>query len=150
MPTLDRTRYAPAAGVARGAYVLADPPRGEPEVILMGTGSEVSLCVAAYEALTSEGMRARVVSMPSWELFERQPESYRESVLPTAIVARVAVEQASTFGWATYVGPLGETIGMKTFGASAPLKALQTKFGFTPDRIVAAARETLARARARH
>jgi transketolase len=149
MPTLDRTRYAPAAGVGRGAYVLADPPRGEPEVILMGTGSEVSLCVAAYEQLTAEGVRARVVSMPSWELFERQPEAYRESVLPQAIMARVAVEQASTFGWAAYVGPLGETIGMKTFGASAPLKALQTKFGFTPERVVAAARETLARARAR-
>jgi len=116
----------------------------------MGTGSEVSLCVAAYEELTAEGVRARVVSMPSWELFERQPEPYRESVLPPAIMARVAVEQASTFGWAAYVGPLGEVIGMRTFGASAPLKALQTKFGFTPDRIVAAARETLARARARH
>ncbi len=148
MPTLDRARYASAAGVAQGAYVLADPPRGEPEVILMGTGSEVSLCVAAYEELTAEGVRARVVSMPSWELFERQPEPYRESVLPAAIVARVAVEQASTFGWAAYAGPLGEVIGMKTFGASAPLKALQTKFGFTPDRIVAAARATLARARA--
>jgi len=149
MPTLDRTRYAPATGVARGAYVLVDPPRGEPEVILMGTGSEVSLCVAAYEELTAEGVRARVVSMPSWELFERQPEPYRESVLPPAITARVAVEQASTFGWAAYVGPLGEVIGMRTFGASAPLKALQTKFGFTPERIVAAARDTLARARAR-
>src|SRR5207244_862079 len=149
MPTLDRRRYAPASGVARGAYVLADPPRGEPEVILIATGSEVSLCVAAYEELTAEGVRARVVSMPSWELFERQPETYRESGLPPAITARVAVEQASTFGWAAYVGSLGEVIGMKTFGASAPLKALQTKFGFTPERVVAAARETLARARAR-
>ena len=150
MPTLDRTRYAPASGVARGAYVLADPPRGEPEVILIASGSEVSLCVAAYEELTAEGLRARVISMPCWELFERQPEAYRDSVLPPAITARVAVEQASTFGWAAYVGPLGEVIGMKTFGASAPLKALQTKFGFTPERVVAAARETLARARARH
>jgi transketolase len=149
IPTLDRTRYASAAGVAHGAYVLADPPSGEPEVILMGTGSEVSLCVAAYEQLTTEGVRARVVSMPSWELFERQPDAYRESVLPAAIAARVAVEQASTFGWAAYAGPLGEVIGMKTFGASAPLKALQTKFGFTPDRIVAAARATLGRVRAR-
>src|SRR5947199_2897893 len=149
MPTLDRHRYAPASGVARGAYVLADPPRGEPEVILIGTGTEVSLCVAAYEELTAEGLRARVISMPCWELFERQPEAYRDSVLPPAITARVAVEQASTFGWAAYVGPLGEVIGMRTFGASAPLKALQTKFGFTPDRIVAAARDTLARARAR-
>jgi len=150
IPTLDRKRYAPATGVAQGAYVLADPPRGEPEVILMGTGSEVSLCVAAYEQLTADGVRARVVSMPSWELFERQPEAYRESVLPPAITARVAVEQASTFGWAAYVGSLGEVIGMKTFGASAPLKALQTKFGFTPERVVTAARETLARVRARH
>jgi len=150
IPTLDRKRYAPATGVARGAYVLADPPRGEPEVILIGTGSEVSLCVAAYEELTADGVRARAVSMPSWELFERQPEAYRESVLPPGIMARVAVEQASTFGWAAYVGSLGEVIGMKTFGASAPLKALQTKFGFTPERVVAAARETLARARARH
>jgi transketolase len=149
MPTLDRTRYAAASGLAQGAYVLADPPRGEPEVILMGTGSEVSLCIAGYEQLTAEGVRARVVSMPSWELFEQQPAPYRDSVLPPAITARVAVEQASTFGWATYVGPLGEVIGMKTFGASAPLKALQTKFGFTPERVVAAARETLARARAR-
>jgi transketolase len=148
MPTLDRTRYAPASGVARGAYVLADPPRGEPEVILIGTGSEVSLCVAAREVLAAEGVRVRVVSMPSWELFERQPESYQESVLPQAITARVAVEQASTFGWAAYAGALGEVIGMKTFGASAPLKALQTKFGFTPERVVAAAREALARARA--
>src|SRR2546430_2349783 len=112
MPTLDRTRYAPATGVARGAYVLVDPPRGEPEVILIATGSEVSLCVAAYEELTAEGVRARVVSMPSWELFERQPEPYREGVLPPAITARVAVEQASTFGWREYVGPLGEVIGL--------------------------------------
>src|SRR5438552_1071852 len=148
-PTTPGTRNAPATGVAQGAYVLADPPRGEPEVILIGTGSEVSLCMAAYEELTAEGVRARVVSMPSWELFERQPEPYRESVLPPSITARVAVEQASTFGWAAYVGSLGEVIGMKTFGASAPLKALQTKFGFTPERVVAAARETLARARAR-
>src|SRR5262249_10509202 len=148
MPTLDRTRYAPASGVAHGAYVLADPPRGEPEVILIGTGSELSLCVTAYEQLTAEGVRARIVSMPSWELFEQQPDSYRESVLPPTVTARVAVEQASTFGWSNYVGLLGQTIGMKTFGASAPLKALQTKFGFTPERVVAAARETLARARA--
>jgi transketolase len=138
-------RYAPAFGVAKGAYVLADPPHGEPEVILIGTGSEVSLCVSAYERLTAEGMQARVVSMPSWELFERQPESYRETVLPPTITAHVAVEQASTFGWAAYVGTLGEVIGMKTFGASAPLKALQTKFGFTPERLAAVARETLAR-----
>src|SRR5207245_6898979 len=120
MPTLDRTRFAPASGLARGAYVLADPPRGEPEVILIGTGSEVALCVAAYEELTAEGVRARVVSMPSWELFERQPETYRESVLPPTITARVAVEQASTSGWPEYAGALGTVIGMSTFGASAP------------------------------
>ena len=149
MPTIDRARFASAAGLAQGAYVLADPPDGEAEVVLIGTGSEVSLCVAAYEQLTAEGVRTRVVSMPSWELFEQQPEPYRESVLPAAILARVAVEQASTFGWAAYAGPLGDVIGMKTFGASAPLKALQTKFGFTPERIVAAARATLGRARAR-
>ncbi len=149
LPTLDRTRFAPASGVGRGAYVLADPPRGEPDVILMATGSELSLCVAAYEELGADGVQVRVVSMPSWELFERQPAEYRESVLPPAITARVAVEEASTLGWAAYVGSLGEVIGMKTFGASAPLKALQTKFGFTPARIVVAARETLARARAR-
>ena len=133
----------------RGAYVLADAKDHKPEVILIGTGSEVALCLRAYQRLSAEGVRARVVSMPSWELFERQPEPYRESVLPPSITARVAVEQASTFGWAAYVGSLGEVIGMKTFGASAPLKALQTKFGFTPERVVAAARETLARARAR-
>jgi transketolase len=148
LPTLDRSRYAPASGVARGAYVLADPPRGEPDVILIGTGSELSLCVTAYDQLTAEGVRIRVVSMPSWEIFEQQPGSYRESVLPPTVTARVAVEQASTFGWATYVGPIGQVIGMKTFGASAPLKALQTKFGFTPERVVAAARETLTRSRA--
>ena len=141
---------APASGVAKGAYVLADPPRGEPEVILIGTGTEVSLCLSAYEELTKEGLRVRVVSMPSWELFEQQPESYRETVLPPTITARVAVEQASNFGWTAYVGTIGQVIGMKTFGASAPLKALQTKFGFTPERVAAAARETLARSRARH
>jgi transketolase len=148
MPTLDRTRYAPASGVARGAYVLVDPSRGEPEVILIGTGSEVSLCVAAYEQLTADGVRARVVSMPSWELFERQPEAYRESVLPPRIMARVAVEQASTFGWSAYVGPLGEVIGMHTFGASAPLKSLIEKFGFTPDAVADVARDRVAAARA--
>jgi transketolase len=148
MPTLDRTRFAPASGVARGAYVLGDAARGNPELILIGTGSELSLCVAAYEQLTAEGVAVRLVSMPSWEIFEQQVDSYRESVLPPTVTARVAVEQASTFGWATYVGTIGQTIGMKTFGASAPLKALQKKFGFTPERVVAAARETLARSRA--
>jgi transketolase len=147
LPTFDRSRYAAASGVAQGAYVLADSPRGEPEVLLLATGSEVALCVAAFEQLAAEGIRARVVSMPSWELFERQPESYRDGVLPSRVTARVAVEQASVFGWSRYVGPEGEVIGMKTFGASAPLKALQTRFGFTPEQVVRAARDALARRR---
>jgi len=146
VPTFDRSRYAPASGLARGAYVLADAAGGEPDLLLLATGSEVALCLAAYERLTADGFRARVVSMPSWELFERQPEGYRESVLPGRVRARVAVEQASIFGWDRYVGPAGEIIGMHTFGASAPLKALQTKFGFTPERVVHAARQALARA----
>ena len=148
LPTFDRTRYAPASGVARGAYVLADAPGGQPEVLLLGTGSEVSLCVGAYEQLVKEGVRARVVSMPCQELFERQPQEYRDSVLPPAVTARVSVEQASTLGWSRYVGTHGESIGMHTFGASAPLKKLLTKFGFTPERVLEAAREQLARARA--
>jgi transketolase len=147
LPTLDRTKYAPAAGLARGAYVLADPPDHQPEVLLLATGSEVALCVAAFEALAREGIRARVVSMPCWELFERQPVAYRDEVLPPAITARVAVEQASTFGWAHYIGRHGAMIGMHTFGASAPLKDLQRKFGFEPDHVVAAAKEQLRRAR---
>ena len=147
LPTVDRTRYAPASGLARGAYVLADAPGGPPEVLLLGTGSEVSLCVAAYEQLAKEGVRARVVSMPCLELFERQSEEYRDSVLPPAVTARVSVEQAATFGWSRYVGQHGESIGMHTFGASAPLKELQKKFGFTPERVVEAARAQVARAR---
>lgn len=130
-PTIDRALYASAAGVARGAYVLADPPDGMPEVLLLGTGSEVGLCVQAYERLTRDGIPTRVVSMPSWELFERQSQAYRDAVLPPAVTARVAVEQASTFGWERYVGLTGMTIVMTTFGASAPLKELTTKFGFT-------------------
>src|SRR5262245_2437430 len=145
VPTLDRTRYAAAAGVARGAYVLADAPGGAPELILIGTGSEVSLCIAAHEALVKDGVRSRVVSMPSWELFDTQPSEYRDSVLPPAVTARVAIEQASTFGWERYVGPEGRVIGMHTFGASAPLKELQKKFGFEPDRVVAVARELVGR-----
>jgi transketolase len=144
LPTLDRTKYGAASGLARGAYVLADC-KGAPEVILIGTGSEVSLCVDAHERLGQEGIRSRVVSMPSWELFDRQPESYRNEVLPPSITARVAVEQASTFGWSRYVGLAGEVIGMRTFGASAPLKELQKKFGFTPDNVVAAARRAAGR-----
>jgi transketolase len=145
LPTLDRTKYAPASGLARGAYVLADPPGGKPEVILIATGSEVRLAVEAHEALAAEGIRSRVVSMPSWEIFEEQPQEYREAVLPPAVTARVAVEQASTLGWERYVGTSGRVIGMRTFGASAPLKALQQKFGFRPDQVVAAAREQLGR-----
>jgi transketolase len=144
MRTLDRSVYAPAAGVARGAYVLGDAEHGEPDVILIGTGTEVQLAVAAYEQLTAEGIAARVVSMPSWELFERRSAEYRESVLPAAVKARVAVEQASTLGWERYVGSTGRVVGMTTFGASAPLKDLQALFGFTPDAVAAAAREQLA------
>jgi transketolase len=140
LPTLDRTRYAPASGVARGAYVLAGDPEEHPEVILIATGSEVALAVSAYERLTEEGIRARVVSMPSMQLFDRQPQSYRDEVLPPSVTARVAVEQASTFGWDRWVGTTGVVIGMSTFGASAPLKALQTKFGFTPEAVLSAAR----------
>jgi transketolase len=144
MPTLDRTRFGPAAGVAQGAYVLADALGAKPDVILMATGSELGLCVSAWEALTRDGVRARVVSMPSWELFEHQSQAYRDGVLPPSVTARVAVEQASTFGWHRYVGLTGATIGMKTFGASAPLKELQKRFGFTVEAVVEAARQQLA------
>jgi transketolase len=138
LPTFDRSKYAAASGVAKGAYVLADPPLGKPEVILMASGSEVSLCILAYEKLSAAGIKARVVSMPSWELFERQDASYKESVLPPSIAARVSVEMASTFGWERYVGPRGKIVGMRSFGASAPLKAVLSKFGFEPDTVVAA------------
>jgi transketolase len=143
LPTLDRRMYAPATGVARGAYVLADGPGVNPEVILIASGSELGLAVEAHGKLTAEGIRARVVSMPSWEIFEQQTQEYRDSVLPPAVKARVAIEQASTFGWDRYVGGSGHVIGMKTFGASAPLKALQQKFGFEPERVVASAKELL-------
>jgi transketolase len=145
LPTLDRGKYAPASGVAQGAYVLADAPGGDPEVILIASGSEVSLVVDAREKLIAEGIRSRVVSMPSWEIFECQTQEYRDSVLPPDVTARLAVEQASTLGWERYVGS-GRIIGMKTFGASAPLKELQTKFGFEPDRVVTVAKELLRRA----
>jgi transketolase len=145
LPTLDRSRYASASGVARGAYVLADAPGGNPEVILIASGSEVSLAVEAHETLLAEGIRSRVVSIPSWDIFDLQPQEYRDSVLPPKVKARVAVEQASTFGWERYVGSSGHVIGMKTFGASAPLKELQRKFGFEPDGVVAAAKEQLGR-----
>jgi transketolase len=143
LPTIDRSKYADATGVARGAYVLADAPGGKPDVLLLATGSEVALCLDAYERLNAQGVRARVVSMPSWELFDDQPQEYRERVLPPAVTARVSVEQASTFGWAKYVGATGASIGMRSFGASAPLKDLLKKFGFTPEHVIAAAREQL-------
>ncbi|MCZ6450716.1 MAG: transketolase [Deltaproteobacteria bacterium] len=150
LPTLDRAKYASAEGVRRGAYVLADAGDGKPDVLLLATGSEVSLCIRAYEKLKAEGIKARVVSMPSWEIFEyycsRHPD-YRESVLPEAVIARVSVELASTLGWARYVGMAGSTIGMHTFGASAPLKELQKKFGFTPEQVVAAAKAQVVRPR---
>lgn len=144
LPTLDRTKYGPASGTAKGGYVLADS-EGTPDVILIGTGSEVQLCVGAYEALKQEGVRARVVSMPSWDLFERQDEAYRNSVLPPEVLARVAVEQGSVIGWDRYAGSAGAIIGMSTFGASAPIKDLLTKFGFTPDKVLQAARDQIAK-----
>ncbi len=144
LPTIDRSIYASAAGVAQGAYTLADVDDSQPEVLLLATGSEVALCLQAYEQLKQEGIRARVVSMPSWELFERQSQDYRDRVLPPGVTARVAVEQASVLGWAHYTGLKGTVIGMRTFGTSAPLKALQQKFGFTPEKIVSAAKAQLA------
>ena len=143
IPTFDRTKYAAASGVAKGAYVLADAKDGKPDLILMGTGSEVSLCISAYEELTAEGKKVRVVSMPSWEIFEKQSVEYRDSVLPPSVTRRISVEQASMMGWSQYVGREGRMIGMKTFGASAPLKELLKKFGFTPEDVVKKARELL-------
>jgi len=143
LPTLDRAKYAPASGVEKGAYVLADAADGKPDLVLLATGSEVWLCVEAYERLTAEGVRARVVSMPSWELFEQQPREYRDSVLPPDVTARVSVEQGAALGWDRYIGPHGRALAMHTFGASAPLKDVQKKFGFVPAAVVAAAREVL-------
>ncbi|HTZ95355.1 MAG TPA: transketolase [Terriglobales bacterium] len=143
LPTLDRKKYASASGVAKGAYVLGDAPGGNPEVILIASGSELSLAVAAHEKLVAEGIRSRVVSMASWEVFDEQPQAYRDSVLPPNVKARVAVEQGSILGWGRYVGDSGRVIGMNTFGASAPLKELQKKFGFEPDQVIAAAKEQL-------
>jgi len=145
LPTLDRTKYAAASGVAKGAYVLADPPGGNPEVILIASGSELSLAVEAHEKLISGGISSRVVSMASWEIFDCQAQEYRDSVLPPKITARVAIEQASTFGWERYVGAGGRVIGMRTFGASAPLKELQKKFGFEPDQVIATVKQLLGR-----
>jgi len=140
MPTLDRTKFAPATGLHKGAYVLADAADKKPDVILIGTGTEVGLVVDAYERLTKEGVKARVVSMPSWEIFDHQSQEYRDSVLPPSVKARVSVEQASTMGWNRYAN---RAVGMTTFGASAPLKELQKKFGFTPEAVVAAAKEEI-------
>ena len=134
-----------ASGMSHGAYILADALEGRPELILIASGSELILAVDAHEKLMADGIRSRVVSMPSWEIFENQTRKYRNSVLPPDIVARVAIEQASTFGWERYVGAAGRIIGMETFGASAPLKALQKKFGFEPDRVVLTAKELLGR-----
>ena len=144
LPTLDRTKYAPASGLARGAYILADSPNGKPEVILIGTGSEVSLCIEAYEQLNKENVPTRVVSMPSWELFDDQDQTYRESVLPPGVKARVSVEQASDFGWSKYTGSEGAHVGMESFGASAPLKQLLKKFGFNVEHVVTAAKSQIA------
>ncbi|MEO6033139.1 MAG: transketolase [Burkholderiaceae bacterium] len=145
LPTLDRDKYASASGLSRGAYVLADPSDGKPEVLLIATGSEVALCVTAHEQLAADGIRSRVVSLPSWELFESQSEAYRDSVLPPEVTARVTVEEGSTFGWERYAGPHGSILGISTFGLSAPLKVVARHFGFEPARVVAAAREQLAR-----
>jgi transketolase len=144
VPTFDRSHLAPASGLVRGAYVLADAQDHKPEVILIGTGSEVALCLRAYEQLTAEGVPARVVSMPSWELFEQQDQAYRDKILPPAVRARVSVEEGSVLGWDHYVGMNGAKIGMQTFGSSAPLKDLMKKFGFTPQRALEAARQQLA------
>ena len=146
LPTFDRRKYASADGVSRGAYVMADAPDGSPEIILIASGSEVALVVQAHETLAAQGIRSRVVSMPSWDIFEQQPQSYRDDVLLPTVKARLAVEQGSVLGWDRYVGPAGRVIGMKTFGASAPLKELERKFGFEPERVVAAAMEVLGRA----
>jgi transketolase len=147
LPTFDRKLYAPASGLARGAYVLAAAPDGKPEVILIGTGSEVALCIEVFEQLKREGVPARVVSMPSWELFEQQDQSYRDGVLPPDIAARVSVEMGSVIGWDRYAGINGAKLGMRTFGYSAPLKDLLTKFGFTPAKVLAAAKEQIAKSK---
>jgi transketolase len=143
LPTFDRTRYGAASGLNRGAYILADPTEGKPAVILIGTGSEVALCVAAFEQLEREGIPARVVSMPSWELFEQQDQAYRDRILPPDITARVSAEMGSVIGWDRYVGATGAKIGMHTFGSSAPLKNLLMEFGFTAEKVLAAARDQI-------
>jgi transketolase len=147
LPTLDRDVYASAKGVAKGGYVLADANTGKPEVILIGTGSELHLCIEVYEALKADGVAARVVSLPSWELFEIQTQAYRDSVLPPSVTARVSVEAGTTIGWDRYVGSTGATIGMHSFGGSAPIKELMTKFGFTHEKVLAAAKKQMAKAK---
>jgi transketolase len=141
LPTFDRTALGAASGVARGAYVLADAPSGKPDVLLLATGSEVSLCLVAREQLIEEGIGARVISMPSWEIFDEQSEDYQDSVLPPEVEARVSIEAASTFGWAKFTGPKGAILGMRSFGLSAPMKVVAERFGFEPEHVVAAARE---------
>jgi len=143
LPTFDRTEFAPASGLARGAYIMAEAPGGTPEVILIASGSEVALAVEAHRDLVSQGIRSRVVSIPSWDIFERQPRSYREEVLPPGVKSRIAIEQGSELGWERYVGAQGRVVGMKTFGASAPLEELQRKFGFEPRQVVGVARQLL-------
>lgn len=143
LPTLDRGKFAPAEGLSKGAYVLADSGRDDIDLLLMASGSEVWLCVQAHERLEKEGIGTRVISMPSWELFEQQTREYRDSVLPPGVKARVSVEQASTLGWSRYVGPTGRSIGMRDFGASAPLQELQKRFGFTVEDVVEEAHELL-------
>jgi len=147
IPTLDRGKYAAASGVAKGAYIVADAAGGSPEVMLMGTGSELSLCISAYEQLSSEGVKVRVVSMPCWSLFEQQSDDYKKQVLPPSVKARVSVEAAATLGWDRYVGPTGKMIGMHRFGASAPIKDLLKKFGFTTEKVVEAARASIAQSK---
>jgi transketolase len=149
LPVFDRTETAPASGVARGGYVLADAPSGKPDVLLVATGSEVALCLAARERLQAEGIFSRVVSLPSWEMFEEQSQEYRDGVLPPEVEARVSVEAASTFGWEKFTGGRGTILGMRSFGLSAPMKVVAEHFGFEPEQIVKAAREQVAAARAR-
>jgi transketolase len=145
LPTFDRTKYAQASGLASGAYVLGDAPGGNPEIILIASGCEVSLAVNAHETLLAQGIRSRVVSMPSWDIFDHQSQDYRNNVLPPAVKTLVAIEQATTFGWERFTGYSGRIIGMKTFGTSAPLEELQRKFGFEHEHVVAAAKELLGR-----
>jgi transketolase len=147
LPTFDRTDLGAASGVARGGYILGDAPNGKPDVLLLATGSEVALCLEARNRLAEEGIGARVVSLPSWEIFDEQPEDYRNSVLPPEVEARVSIEAASTFGWDKFTGPRGTILGMRSFGLSAPMKVVAEHFGFEPDHVVTAARDQVTAAR---